>query len=202
MRIWLYKIVNKKNGKIYIGQTTLGLRRWKTHCTNARVGRDGALSSAIRKYGEKNFTFTLLYAIKSKYVADYCEQGLISKYKSNQTENGYNRTTGGGTRIGTKLSDITRKQLSKNNWMAKGHLGYEHSKERNDKISKALTGRIIPRKIRKKISESTSRAITNKWKDVTYRRKQHKSRVGRLFSKLHRKNLSIAMVGNKNGKRR
>lgn len=187
--------MNKINHKQYFGQTTLKEGRWKVHCTNARVGRSGALSSAIRKYGKKNFTFTLLYAIKSKRVADYCEIGLIKKYKSIHQDFGYNRTTGGGTRIRTKLSDLTKKQLSKNNWMAKGHPGYEHSKERNNKISIALTGKIMPRKIRKKISESTSRAITNKWKDVKYRNKQIKSRIGKVFSKQCRENISKSSYG-------
>ena len=50
----IYKITNKLNGKVYIGQTVGSLQaRWKAHLRS----RDNAVfHKALRKYGAENFT--------------------------------------------------------------------------------------------------------------------------------------------------
>ena len=50
----IYKITNRINGKVYIGQTRMSLNvRWWHHCNRKDCP---ALHHAIKKYGAENFT--------------------------------------------------------------------------------------------------------------------------------------------------
>ena len=57
----IYKVTNKVNGKIYIGQTvrTLEQRKWQ-HLDAAKNGCKTHFYNAIRKYGEDNFVFEII----------------------------------------------------------------------------------------------------------------------------------------------
>lgn len=88
----IYKITNKINGKIYIGQSIRPKTRWWEHCQSAKNQRDNyPIHQAIYKYGEENFTFEIL-----EWTANYDdrEAELIGYYNS-ITPNGYNVMTGG-----------------------------------------------------------------------------------------------------------
>ena len=53
--MYIYKITNKINKKIYIGQTTRSIEeRWKGHCKPSMTARS-LISRAIQKYGKENF---------------------------------------------------------------------------------------------------------------------------------------------------
>ena len=59
-KAYIYKITNKINGKLYIGETKEKnpQKRWKGHIYSIREGRGcPLLRSAFQKYGEENFTF-------------------------------------------------------------------------------------------------------------------------------------------------
>ena len=52
----VYKVTNRINGKVYVGQTTRPLIvRWRQH-TAPSVTKCLALHRAIMKYGRENFT--------------------------------------------------------------------------------------------------------------------------------------------------
>ena len=55
--IGIYKIENKINGKIYIGQSIHIERRWQEHC---RPSTSSMIANAIKEYGKENFTFEVL----------------------------------------------------------------------------------------------------------------------------------------------
>jgi group I intron endonuclease len=54
----IYKITNKINGKVYIGQSINIERRWKEHISDKR--KNSLIHLAIEKYGEKNFNFEII----------------------------------------------------------------------------------------------------------------------------------------------
>jgi group I intron endonuclease len=58
----IYKITNKVNGKVYIGQTIRSLNtRFKEHCKKPRCI---ALHSAINEYGRNSFEVSILEKVK------------------------------------------------------------------------------------------------------------------------------------------
>lgn len=97
------------NNKVYIGMTSQELKmRWKNG--NA-YRRQIYLFRAIKKYGWNNIEHKILLTNLSKEEAESEEIRLISKYKSNKKQYGYNIENGGS--CATTHSLITRKKISK-----------------------------------------------------------------------------------------
>nr|WP_285845777.1 GIY-YIG nuclease family protein [Metabacillus idriensis] len=104
-------IKNLKNNKIYIGQSIDLDRRIKSHIRDLNKGhhRNQYLQRAWNKYGEKNFSFTIL---------DYCEiseldnkeKNYIVKFNSLVDHNGYNLDSGGN--LNKNFTEVTRKKMS------------------------------------------------------------------------------------------
>jgi group I intron endonuclease len=94
----IYLIVNKLNGKVYVGQTNQPLhRRWGLHKARARKneGYTAHLYNAIRKYGIENFDIRPIATCETETWADYFETLYILIYDSMNPEVGYNMTSGG-----------------------------------------------------------------------------------------------------------
>lgn len=82
--IEIYKIENKLNGMLYIGQTKQGIKkRFNQHCL-----ADSYLGRAIRKYGKDNFTIEVIEIVEDELANDV-EHKNILKYNC-VTPNGYN----------------------------------------------------------------------------------------------------------------
>ena len=97
----IYKIQNKINNMIYIGQSIDILYRFKAH----KKSYDNlAIHKAMQEYGIENFTFEIVEEC-SREKLDEREKYWISYYDSYR--NGYNRTSGGS---GTPLNK-TKKVL-------------------------------------------------------------------------------------------
>ena len=97
-KIWtLYKITNKANSKVYIGQTNQEPNvRMTKHFSDAKSGRKNvAISLALNKYGKDGFTYEILQYTDSPENADYLEKDYIKHFRSNEKEFGYNLTDGG-----------------------------------------------------------------------------------------------------------
>lgn len=84
MSIGIYKIENKINGKIYIGQSVNIERRFNEHCRRD----EQQIDQAIQKYGVNNFTFSILEECEIEQL-NQREDYYISKYNS-IVPNGYN----------------------------------------------------------------------------------------------------------------
>lgn len=104
----IYKIINKINNKIYVGQAVshilnhkkyrpYGLeRRFKCHVSEAyssKKNQSQYLNNAIKKYGPENFTVELIRVCTLK-EAENIEKEEIIKHNS-LFPNGYNLNTGG-----------------------------------------------------------------------------------------------------------
>lgn len=97
MKKCIYKVTNKINGKVYIGQTNNPKRRRTEHfaCRNQKREKK-LLYYAIEKYGAENFSFEII----EDFCEDYNEKEKywIQKYRSfvgYEDCNGYNVTQGG-----------------------------------------------------------------------------------------------------------
>jgi group I intron endonuclease len=106
----IYKITNKTNGKVYIGQTTKPLlRRWAEHKYASRKGSSLIFHKAIRKYGFNNFEVEEVSSVFDIETINKLEEDLI-KSNNSLAPFGYNMTYGGKT---SKRTDIAKQKLSK-----------------------------------------------------------------------------------------
>jgi group I intron endonuclease len=126
MNCIIYKLINKVNGKIYIGQTWQSLKeRWQlgkgyVKCTY--------LNFAIKKYGKDNFYYEILDVVDSQILADELESFYIKKFDSNNGNIGYNLRTGGSRGL--------------------------HSEESKRKVSESLMGHIVTEETKQKQSQA------------------------------------------------
>ena len=153
----VYLVVNKVNGKRYVGQTQFSLEfRWKHHKADVKRGSTTNLHNAIRKYGPESFSLKTLHRCKSKAEMDAKEKCYIQLMKT-MRPNGYNLTTGGDGSFGYKH---TEKSLRKMRRIQKanptlGMLGKKHSEE----TIKLLSTLAYNRPPRKPCTEETKRKI-------------------------------------------
>jgi group I intron endonuclease len=95
----IYKITNKINHKVYIGQTVQDnpKMRWYAHLDYARKGRKSHLYDSIRKHGVENFKWEIidqgktveeLNELETKWLAHYRTLGKVY----NNREAGNNKT--------------------------------------------------------------------------------------------------------------
>lgn len=90
--VWIYKITNIVNGKVYIGQTIRPIEdRFHRHINDAMSNRlNTHFARAIRKYGPDNFKIEVIDSSTSQKELTEKEQYWIRYY--NSVENGYNET--------------------------------------------------------------------------------------------------------------
>lgn len=97
MSCGIYKIVNRINGKVYIGQSISIERRFIQHRNegfnlNSRA-YEYPLYKAIRKYGLKNFIFEIIEECPVEEL-NAKEKFYISEFNSTEKEKGYNISFG------------------------------------------------------------------------------------------------------------
>lgn len=92
--IFIYKIKCLVNGKIYIGQTKEGRKRWTQHkwCLNKNKHYNFELQNDWNKYNENNFVFEIIEKT-TKELLNEKEQYWIAYYNSDIS--GYNKDNGG-----------------------------------------------------------------------------------------------------------
>ncbi len=128
---FVYVIENLINDKMYIGQTCNPEQRKAQHLSGSETGCL-AIHNAIKKYGRESFTFVLLEALSSIYLANVREEYWIS-YLGTVRPGGYNLRHGG--RAGGKPSLETR------NKMRLSQLGKKQSEEQKEKRAAKHRGR-------------------------------------------------------------
>lgn len=172
----IYIATNKINGKQYVGQTTLTLKRRKEkHIWNSLAGaRNGYFNNAIRKYCPENFDWKILHDdITNIDDLNKLEIFYIGYY--NTFENGYNLTKGGRGPSRKARENMSRAQT-----------GRKHSEKTKRKISDALTGKKNPN-YGKKASDKTRQRLS-------------KAQKGRKVSEETKRKQSVARKGQHTGK--
>lgn len=104
--MYIYKIINNQNNKIYVGQTkhTI-LKRWKEHIHVFKYGikynkhiKNSAIYQAMRKYGIDSFQIIELQKCNSINELNKSESFWIKKLNT-LSPNGYNLNSGGNNPI-------------------------------------------------------------------------------------------------------
>jgi len=177
----IYRITNKKNGKLYIGQTVQRLEeRWKQH-TNSAGCR--ALSNAIRKYGTECFVVEKVDEAESMSELNKKESEWISKLNT-VTPFGYNLNNGGENRL---WSEESKKKMSLS------HKGKKLSLEHKQSISRSVRDAVKqnPEKFQKGPKAMLA------WYQNELKNGRHPKK-GKKLSSQSRLNLSLSKMGKKN----
>lgn len=124
-RYTIYKVENKLNGKVYIGQTSHRLNKRITgHYNATKRGSLYRFHQALKKYDKEVFNWIILEENISRCDAIKKEIYYISFYDSTNINKGYNLSIGGNLlnnearnkirqqRIGHVVDDKTRNKIS------------------------------------------------------------------------------------------
>lgn len=107
----IYRIRNKINNKVYIGQTVQTLNNRKTQHKHDSLRAKYPINFAIAKYGFDNFTFEIIHECKTLFDLNQMEKFYIWVYGSTNPKFGYNLQCGGSDNF--YISNKTRKNMSK-----------------------------------------------------------------------------------------
>ena len=173
----IYKITNKEDGKIYIGQAKDIEKRWRRHKRT--------------KYPEDKFTYEIIMECTAEQM-NFWEIAWIASENACDPDVGYNQALGGTDIRCIFPSDETKAKLSAIN------KGKVFSEETRQKMSKARKGKPLSEETKQRMSKSS---VGNKNATGGTRIKKPKQSFLSLkesrFSDEHRMNLSKAGKGKK-----
>lgn len=106
----IYKITTNNNAEIYIGSTVCFSKRWGGHIADLRRGRHHSkyLQRVYNKYGESNLSIVVL-----EYVESYEDRLLREQYYIDTLCPKYNGAPVAGNLLGFKHSEETKERMSK-----------------------------------------------------------------------------------------
>ena len=165
---YIYLIVNKVNGKTYVGQ-----RKSSKKCQDDKyMGSGKRLRLAKLKYGIENFEKFLIQYCSSKEETDKAEKFWIAEYRSRGKAE-YNIADGGEGSAGFHHTDETRRRLSES------HKGNHPSEETKRKLSEMRRG--VPK------SEEHKAAIGNalRGKSKSEEHRQHCKEAQQKYFETH-----------------
>jgi len=197
--MYIYKITNTINNKIYIGQTIGTIeKRFHQHKINSKT-KNYPLYNAFKKYGIENFTITKICKCNNIEELNELEEFLIQEMGC-LSPNGYNLASGGSN---FKHNKETKQKMS--------NIAKNRSVETKKKTGKAGKGRKCSDKTRKKISDSLKgrkcsdearKNMSDAKKKMTDETKQKLREInkGKKLSEEHKQKISNSMKGkNKKG---
>jgi group I intron endonuclease len=109
----VYRLLNKRNGKSYVGLTKQGAHvRWKQHVRNSRNDRKRSyVAAAIKKHGIDCWEVSVLECDMSREDAKLAEIRWIDRLNTFHTSGqGYNLTLGGDAIV--EFTDEVRRKIS------------------------------------------------------------------------------------------
>ena len=174
MNYSVYKLT-APNGKVYIGITSRDPKiRWNS---GNGYKYNKHFYDAIQKYGWKNIKKDVLYSGISQEDAYRLEIELISKYKSNDREFGYNKSSGGESSVRGLHWHQSKETIEKKSQKMRGR---KLTQEQRKKLSESLKGHVSPNK-GKHLSEEAKTKISNALK--TWNAEHESPNKGRKYKK-------------------
>lgn len=149
----VYVHENKINGKKYVGLTKQNPKnRWGTNGINYKKSCPH-FWNAIQKYGWDNFTHEVVASGLTKEEAAQMQIDLISKYKTQDKQYGYNVLAGG---TAPELPEEVRQKMSKAMMGNKNGLGKQCSPQKAKKIGDAQRGKKFSEQRKQKLRKPKS----------------------------------------------
>lgn len=110
----IYMIINRINGKFYLGGTISFERRFKEHQHSLNKGKHHSiyLQRAWNKYGKDAFIFKPIFVCERENINLY-EQQYLDQLQPYKEEIGYNMNYKADSRYGRKMSIEARQKLSR-----------------------------------------------------------------------------------------
>jgi group I intron endonuclease len=167
----IYKILNKINGKFYIGSSINIKTRWSKHKSLLRNNKhdNEHLQNAWNIYGEDNFEFIILYETEQCLLLQE-EENIIKNLNCCDRQIGYNKTENTLCPMrGRKLSEETICKLRA------ASTGKKHTEETKHKISRSNKNKIVSEETRRKMSDA------KKGKEILHKEKLDNSRKTKQF---------------------
>jgi group I intron endonuclease len=137
----IYKIINKNNGRYYIGSSINIKNRWNEHKRTLKQNKhdNNFLQKSWNKHGEESFLFEVI-----EYVLDLNkllerEQFYLDLITYDKKMS-YNLCKTAGNMLGFKHSDETKNKMSKSRIGNKNSLGNKHTDETKNKMSNSHIG--------------------------------------------------------------
>ena len=159
---YIYIILNKINGKFYIGSTCSFERRKKEHINslNNGVHHSMYLQRAWNKYGMENFDFRIVQVCSKESVRTY-EQYWLDSFQSYLPIFGYNMNCKVDSRLGRPMSHEARLKMSiSKKGKSSPRKGIKVSEDTRKKLSESHKGQKSWNKGKKGVySEETKRKM-------------------------------------------
>ena len=147
---YIYKITNKVNNKVYIGQTIRTIEeRYQRHLSEAKRRTNRPLYDSMNHHGIDNFIVEQVVEAPDDKLNEL-EVFYIAKYKTTDPAFGYNLTTGGDS-FKSCLSPEAKKRAAEK--ISKALKGKKQPKELVEKRTAKLRGQKRTEEQRKRFSE-------------------------------------------------
>ncbi len=142
MSAGVYSIVNRVNGKRYVGHSKNIRDRLNEHFNALKKSKHGnvILQKAWDKYGADNFTSEVLEYCGLNEMVER-EQYWMNFYKSYCKESGYNVAPAAASNLGWKMPSTTKEKISK---AMKGRKGHPLTEQQKDHYRRLYTGKKLP----------------------------------------------------------
>ena len=167
----IYKVTNKINNKVYIGQTVRDFNRRKTEHLNQAKNKHASCAyfhSALLKYGFDSFIWEIIFETDCQIELDSKEIEFIDYYYS-YGDGGYNLCLGGSNNHGYKHSEQTvekrrnfRHSEETKEEARQRMLGTKLSEETKEKIRLANLGKKASKETKEKMSKNNKGKGTKK----------------------------------------
>lgn len=185
--MWIYKLTNNVNGKIYVGKAKELAKRIYMH-SRAYDAERSALHRAIKKYGFESFSVDVLeQGITSETDLNRLEIEWIEKLSACDRSIGYNLTAGGEGALGNKWSDEARAKMSKQ------RKGRPTSDRQREASRMRLLGMVYSEETLAKMSDGSKKRSSS----PEYRKKLSLALRGKAKSDSHKASLRDAFRNRK-----
>lgn len=160
----VYQIKNKINNKLYIGSSHNLEKRKYEHFKMLKENKHHSpkLQNAFNKYGEENFVFEIIKLINIKNLKSIEKRNILLNEeqfwidKLQTVKYGYNTCPIAGSRLGTRLTEEQRKNLSEKQ---KGVKRKPFTKTHIENMKKGQTGKKLSEKTKNKIRQAFSKKV-------------------------------------------